>query len=78
MHGRWKLGEEGDEEGGFTPPPRCRIIINHDYLIIWMIGVLSGSHLQSQLVVLVSSKLKNPGERFDWSIDGVVVGKRVM
>ena len=48
--------------------------------IIWVIGVLRrtvvsdwrfdnlcGSHLQSQVVVLVSWKFKNPGERFDWS-----------
>ena len=59
--------------------------------IIWVIGVLRrtvvsdwrfdnlcGSHLQSQVVVLVSWKFKNPGERFDWSIDRVAVGKYVM
>jgi len=73
------------------PPPCCRIIIKLDYLIIWVIGVLRrtvvghwlfdnlcGSHLQSQVVVLVSWKFKNPGERFDWSIDRVSVGKRVL
>ena len=59
--------------------------------IIWVIGVLRrtvvsdwrfdnlcGSHLQSQVVVLVSWKFKNPGEWFDWSIDRVAVGKYVM
>ena len=57
--------------------------------IIWVIGVLRrtvvsdwsfdnlcGSHLQSQVVVLVSWKLKkNPGDRFDWSVDRVAVSK---
>ena len=59
--------------------------------IIWVVGVLRrtlvcdwrfdnlcGSHLQSQVIVLVSWKFKNPGERFDWSIDRVADGKRVM
>ena len=59
--------------------------------IIWVVGVLRktvvsdwrfdnlcGSHLQSQVVVLVSWKFKNPGERFDWSVDRVAVGKCVM
>ena len=59
--------------------------------IIWVIGVLRrtvvsdwrfdnlcGSHLQSQVGVLVSWKFKNPGERFDWSTDRVVVGNYVM
>ena len=59
--------------------------------IIWVIGVLRrtvvggcrfdnlfGSHLQSQVIVLVSWKFKNPGERFDRSIDRVAVGKQVM
>ena len=31
-----------------------------------------------QVIVLVSWKFKNPGERFDWSIYRVVVGKCVM
>ena len=26
----------------------------------------------------LSQEFKNPGERFDWSIDGVAIGKRVM
>ena len=38
---------------------------------------LCGSHLQSQVIVVVSLKFKNPGERFDWSIDRVAVGKCV-
>ena len=59
--------------------------------IIWVIGVLRrtvvsdgcfdnlcGSHLQSQVIALVSWKIKNPSERFDWSIDRVAVGTRVM
>ena len=59
--------------------------------IIWVIGVLRrtvfsdwrfdnlcGSHLQSQVVVLGSWKFKNLGERFDWPIDTVAVGKYVM
>ena len=59
--------------------------------IIWVIGVLRrtlvsdrhfdnlcGSHLQSQVVVLVSWKFKNPGEQFDWSVDRVAIGKCVM
>ena len=59
--------------------------------IIWVIGVLKrtvvsdwrfdnlcGSHLQSQVVVLVSWKFKNPCERFDFSVDRVAVGKCVM
>ena len=59
--------------------------------IIWVIGVLRRtvvcnlhfnnpcwSHLQSQVIVLVSWKFKHPGEQFDWSIDGVAVGKCVM
>ena len=59
--------------------------------IIWMIGVLRRtvvidwrfdnlceSHLQSQVVMLVSWKFKNPGERFDWLVDRVAVGKCVM
>ena len=68
-------------------------MINISWLkkIIWVIGVLRrtvvidwrcdnlcGSHLQSQVVVLVSWKLKNSGERFDWSVDRVAVGKCVM
>ena len=56
--------------------------------IIWVIGVLRrtvvcgwhfnnlcGSHLQNQVILLVSWKFKNPGERFDWSIDKVAIGK---
>ena len=39
---------------------------------------LYGSHLQSQVVVLVRWKFKNPGERFDWSLDWLAVGKCVM
>ena len=31
-----------------------------------------------QVVVLVSQKFKNPGERFDWSVDRLAVGKCVM
>ena len=58
--------------------------------IIWVIGVLRGtvvcnwrfvnlcgSHLQSQVIVIFSWNFKNPGERFDWSIDRVAAGKRV-
>ena len=30
------------------------------------------------MILLVGLKFKNPGERFDWSIDRVAVGKRVM
>ena len=37
-----------------------------------------GSHLQSQVLVLVSSKFKNPGEWFDWSIYRVAVSKCFM
>ena len=59
--------------------------------IIWLIGVLRrtvvsdwifdnlcGSYLQSQMVLLVSWKFQNPGERFGWSVDRVAVGKCVM
>ena len=59
--------------------------------ILWVIGVLRKtvvsdwrfdnlcrSHLQSQVVVLVSWKFKNPGEQFDWSVDRVAVGQCVM
>ena len=59
--------------------------------IIWVIGVLRRtvvsdwrfdnlceSHLHSQVVVLVSWKFKNPGERFDWSVDRAAVGNCVM
>ena len=44
----------------------------------WHFDNLCGGHLQSQVIVLVSWKFKNPGERFDWSIDRVAVGKCVM
>ena len=59
-------------------------MINISWLkkIIWVIGVLRrtvvidwrcdnlcGSHLQSQVVVLVSWKFKNPGERFETSVN---------
>ena len=44
----------------------------------WRFDNLCGSHLQSQVVVLVSGKFKNPCERFDWSVDRVAVGKCVM
>ena len=44
----------------------------------WRFDNLCGSHLQSQVVVLVSWKFKNPGERFDWSVDRVAVGKCVV
>jgi len=33
----------------------------------WRFDNLCRSHLQSQVVVLVSWKFKNPGERFHWS-----------
>ena len=69
----------------------CNQILPWLKKIIWVIGVLRrtvvsdwrfdnlcGSHLQSQAVVLVSWKFKNPGERFDWSVDRVAVGKCVM
>ena len=58
--------------------------------ILWVIGVLRrivsdwrfdnlyGNHLQSQVIVLVSWKFENPGERFDWSIDRVAVDKGVI
>ena len=48
------------------------------WLESWRFDNLCGSHLQSQVVVLVSWKFKNPGERFDWSVDRVAVGKCVM
>ena len=44
----------------------------------WRFDNLCGSHLQSQVVVLFSWKFKNPGERFDWSVYRVAVGKYVM
>ena len=44
----------------------------------WRFDNLCASHLQSQVVMLVSWKFKNPGERFDWSVDRVAVGKCVM
>ena len=44
----------------------------------WRFDNLCGSHLQSQVVALVSWKFKNPGERFDWSVDRVAVGKCVI
>ena len=59
--------------------------------IIWVAGALRGtvvgdrrfdnlcgSHLQSQVIASVCWKFKNPGERFDWSIDRVAVGKWMM
>ena len=55
-----------------------------DWKIMWVIGVqrrtvvcdwcfdnLCRSHLQSQVIVLVSWKFKNPGKPFDWSIVGL-------
>ena len=36
---------------------------------------LWGSHLQSQVIVLVSRKFKNPGEQL---IERVAIGKRVL
>ena len=47
-------------------------------LVIDVSTSLYGSHLQSQVVVLVRWKFKNPGEQFDWSVDIVAVGKCVM
>ena len=44
----------------------------------WRFDNLCGSHLQSQVVVIVSWKLKNPGERFDWSVGRVAAGKCVI
>ena len=44
----------------------------------WLFDNLCGSHLQSQVILLVSWKFKNSGERFDWSIDRVAVDKRVI
>ena len=44
----------------------------------WRFGNLCGSHLQSKVIVLVSWKFKNLCERFDWSINRVAVGKRMM
>ena len=44
----------------------------------WRFDNLCGSHLQSQVVVLVSGKFKNLGERFVWSIDRVAIGKYVV
>ena len=38
----------------------------------WRFDNLCGSHLQSQVVVLVNWKFKNPGKRLDWSVDRVV------
>ena len=67
--------------------------INNTFIekIIWVIGPLRrtvlatdasgnlcGSHLQSQVVLLVSWKFKNPAEQFDWSVDRVAFGKCVM
>ena len=40
-------------------------------VIDWRFDNLCRSHLQSQVVELVSWKFKNPGERFDWSVDRV-------
>ena len=36
------------------------------------------SSSESSDSLLVSSKYKNPGERFDWSTDRVAIGKREM
>ena len=44
----------------------------------WRFDNLYGSRFQSQVIVLVSWRFKNPGELFDWSMDRVAVGKRVM
>ena len=44
----------------------------------WCFNSLRGSHLQSQVMVLVSWKFRSPGEQFDWSIDRVTIGKYVM
>jgi len=44
----------------------------------WRFDNLCGCHLQSQVIVFVSWKFKNPGEQFDWSIDRVAIGKYVM
>ena len=44
----------------------------------WRFDNLCGSNLHSQVIVLVSWKFKNPGERFDWSIHTVAVGKCMM
>ena len=53
-------------------------VLRRTVVIDWRFDNLCGSHLQGQVVVLVSWKFKNPGERFDWSIDRVAVGKYVM
>ena len=52
-------------------------VLRRTVVIDWRFNNLCGSHLQSQVVVLVSWKFKNPGERFDWSVDRVAVGKCV-
>ena len=44
----------------------------------WCFNNLCGSHLQSQVIVLVSWKFTNPGGWFDWSIDSIAVGKPMM
>ena len=58
-------------------------VLRRTVVIDWRFDNLCGSHLQSQVVVLVSWKFKNPGERFGrfgrfWSVDRVAVGKCVM
>jgi len=71
----------------------CMIIMIIPWLkkIIWVMGVLGGTvvgdwrfgglcggRLQSRVVVLVSWGFGGPGERFDWSVDGVAVGGYVV
>ena len=53
-------------------------VLRRTVVINWRFDNLCESHLQSRVVVLVSWKFKNPGERFDWSVDRVAVGKCVM
>ena len=58
-------------------------MIDKDYLADWnpekdyYLHNPCGSHLQLR-DSLSQLKIQNPGEQFDWSIDRVAVGKRVM
>ena len=86
----WAAEAEGS--GVLHIPPLCRIIINLDYLIVWLEsweGLLLVTDLSTTLRkpssessdtfrLLVSWEFRNPGERFDRSIDRVAVGKRVI
>ena len=53
-------------------------VLRRTVVIDWRFDSLCGSHLKSQVLVLVSWKFKNPGERFDWSVDRVAIVKCVI